>query len=95
VDAAFDTLALHAAAAAIGDFVTEANRYLQATAPWILATRGETERLAIVLQHTLEAACLAAWYYEPFIPRAAREAQQRLSSQPPRVGPPLFPRLSE
>jgi methionyl-tRNA synthetase len=93
VDDAFEALAVHEAAAAIGEFVTVANRYLQTTAPWTLAKRSETERLAVVLEHALEAARLAAWYYEPFIPRAAREAQQRLTSVPPSVGKPLFPRL--
>ncbi len=95
VEAAFDALALSEAVAAIGDFVAEINRYLQITAPWALDKRGENERLGLVLEHTLEATRLAAGYYAPVIPRAAAEAERRLSSSPPTVGEPLFPRLAE
>jgi methionyl-tRNA synthetase len=106
---AFQSLAVHEALIAIGDFVREANRYLDATAPWHLAKQSDTERLGVVLSHAVEAARLAAWYYAPFIPRAAAEAHCRLAGTPPLpgggafgprthesaiVGPPLFPRVS-
>ena len=106
VDAAFEALALHEAVAAVGDFVGQANRYLEITAPWSLAKQGLTARLELVLDHAVEAARLAAWYYAPIIPRAAAEAHQRLAGTPvasghgtfqprPRgnvtFGPPLFP----
>jgi methionyl-tRNA synthetase len=90
---AFERLALHEAAAAIGTFVKQANRYLEATAPWLLARNGDSERLGVVLRHAIHAARLAAAEYEPFIPRAAQEAQLRLSASPPRIGAPLFPRV--
>ena len=101
---AIDGLALHEALAAIHEFVRDTNRYVDTTAPWTLT--GD-DRLGIVLDHVVEAARLAAWYYAPFIPRAATEAHQRLSGTPPavgggsfratvraqvEVGPPLFPR---
>ena len=107
VASAFEALAVHAAVAAIGDFVSEANRYLEITAPWTLAKPGSSPRLELVLDHAVEAARLAAWYYAPIIPRAAAEAHQRLAGVPvehgsgtfqpaPRgavtFGPPLFPR---
>jgi methionyl-tRNA synthetase len=108
VEAAFETYLLHAAAAAVGEFVTQGNRYLERTTPWLLARQGATDRLAMVLGHAVEAARLAAWHYAPIIPRAASEAHVRLSGGTLRpgggtfgavgvqtvvTGPPLFPRL--
>jgi methionyl-tRNA synthetase len=107
---AFDKLALHEAAGAVGSFVSEVNRYVDGTAPWTLARNGESERLELVLDHLVEAARLAAWHYAPIIPRASAEAHCRLAGAPPapgggvfdvkrrasvKVGPPLFPRLAE
>jgi methionyl-tRNA synthetase len=107
---AFERLALHEAAAAVGAFVSDVNRYVDATAPWTLARAGQRRRLSIVLAHIVEATRLAAWYYAPIVPRAATEAHCRLAGTPPapgggvfapeprapvRVGPPLFPRLAE
>jgi methionyl-tRNA synthetase len=104
---AFDALAIHEAAAAVGSFVSEVNRYIDSTTPWTLARDGNTERLSAVLAHIVESTRLAAWYYAPIIPRAAAEAHCRLAGAPPapgggvfeparphvvRVGPPLFPR---
>jgi methionyl-tRNA synthetase len=108
VTAAFESLALHDAAAAVGAFVRQANRYVESTAPWSLAREGAFDRLGVVLDHALEAARLAAWCYAPILPRAATEAHCRLAGSPPSpgggtfdtarprpevfVGPPLFPR---
>jgi methionyl-tRNA synthetase len=109
VEAGFDGLALHAAVGAVGAFVTHANRYIELTAPWRLAKQGSSGQLELVLEHVVEAARLAAWYYAPIIPRAAEAAHQRLAGGSPGVGggcfeprarrvvdvgPPLFPRRS-
>lgn len=93
VDEAFAAVALHEAAAAIGDFVRSANRYLEQTAPWILAKHGDSDRLALVLQHAVNAARIAATQYAPFIPRASAEALRRLEANV--MGAPLFPRLAD
>jgi methionyl-tRNA synthetase len=107
VQAAFEALAVTEAVAAVGAFVGQANRYLEITAPWVLAKQGQTERAEVVLDHVVEAARLAAWYYAPFIPRAAADAHLRLAGTPPcadggtfdatrrgkvSFGAPLFPR---
>ncbi len=104
IEAAFDTLALHEAATAVGEFVRAVDRYLDATEPW---KQRDPERLATVLDHVVEATRVAAWYYAPFIPRAALEAHCRLIGTPPvpdggafearprgtvRTGEPLFAR---
>ena len=88
------TFALHEAVAAVGDFVGDINRYLEATAPWTLAGRGDTAQLGSVLRCAIEATRTAAKYYAPIIPRASAAALERLESDPPRHGPPLFPRLA-
>jgi methionyl-tRNA synthetase len=110
VSEAFETLALHEAAAAVGSFVSDVNRYIDATAPWTLARDGDTRRLSVALAHVVESTRLAAWHYAPIIPRAATEAHCRLAGTPPApggdvfdptrpgavsVGPPLFPRLAQ
>jgi methionyl-tRNA synthetase len=93
VSAAFESLALHEATAAINNFVNQVNRYIDTTAPWVLAKQGDSARLACVLEHVVCAARLAAQYFEPIIPRAAAEAQRRLKDwRAVDVGPPLFPR---
>jgi methionyl-tRNA synthetase len=89
---AFDALAPHQAAAAVGDLVREVNRYLQASAPWDLAKAGQTERAQAVIGDAVTATRLAAELYLPFIPRASAEALRRFAASPPEVGPPLFPR---
>jgi methionyl-tRNA synthetase len=110
VPRAFESFAPHEAVAAVGTFVGQANRYLETTAPWILAREGAADRLTVVLSHAVEAARLAAWYYAPIIPRAAAEAHLRLAGGPvvsdggtfgalgrPKsvvTGPALFPRMS-
>ena len=107
---AFEQLALHEGTAAIGDFVREANRYLETTTPWLLARDKDTARLRVVLAHALEAARLAAWYYAPVLTHAAAEAHCRIAGTLPlpgqgsfgaararddvEVGPPLFPRVA-
>ena len=93
VDESFAALALHDAVAAVGEFVRSTNRYLALTAPWTLTSRGDADRLAVVLEHAVQAARVAARQYLPFIPRAAAEALRRLDAS--EVGPPLFPRLAE
>ena len=82
VEAAFEALALHEAVTAIGDFVGQANRYLEITAPWSLARQGASARLELVLDHAVEAARLAAWYYSPIIPRAAAAPAPPLTDSP-------------
>jgi methionyl-tRNA synthetase len=109
VEVAFESLALHEATGAIGGFVRAANRYIDATAPWTLAKQGDFERLGLVLDHAVEAARLAAWYYSPVLTRSAVEAHRRLTGSPPwagqghfslaargpvAVGEPLFPRMA-
>ncbi|MBV9172599.1 MAG: methionine--tRNA ligase, partial [Chloroflexi bacterium] len=78
VSEAFDRFALHEAARSISAFVREANRYIDTTAPWDLVKRNDGARVACVLSHLLEAARVAAWYYTPFLPRAATEAHRRI-----------------
>jgi methionyl-tRNA synthetase len=107
VSQAFETLALHEAAGAVGSFVSDVNRYIDATAPWTLARDGDSQRLSVALAHIVESTRLAAWHYAPILPRAASEAHCRLAGTPPApggdvfnpdrrgevsVGPPLFPR---
>jgi methionyl-tRNA synthetase len=89
---AFEALAPHEAAVAIGEFVGQVNRYLQSASPWDLARSGQTQRAQAVIGEGVTATRVAAKLYAPFIPRASAEALRRLAASPPEVGPPLFPR---
>jgi len=86
---AFARFALHEAVGAVSDFVRDINRYLEQTQPWHLS---DLEARGAVVAEVVAATTQAARLYEPFIPRAASEAQRRL--QCAEVGDPLFPRYS-
>ena len=84
VDEAFGRLVLHEAVGAVGELVREINRYLEATKPW---QSDDPEAVREAVAATVHAAHL----YEPFLPRAAKEAQRRLDAH--EVDLPLFPRI--
>jgi methionyl-tRNA synthetase len=90
VDAAVDAFLLDDAAAAIGEVVDHANRYLERAAPWRLA-RTDPAAAAAALHAPLEVARVAAAELAPFVPRVARTITERLRG--PEPGSPPIPRL--
>lgn len=79
-----ENLAVNAALNAVFDVITAINRYLEQSAPWTLAKKGETERVDTVLYHAAEALRLTAVLLQPVMPEKTAELWRRLGWQPPR-----------
>ncbi|MBX6771928.1 MAG: methionine--tRNA ligase [Chloroflexi bacterium] len=107
MDRAFEALDFMAAADAVRDVVTRANRYIEEMAPWQLA-RTNQDRLATVLYTLVEAERLIAVALWPFMPAASDRMLDQLglrgqtstawgvTAPSTRVSPqprPLFPRI--
>ena len=78
-----ENLAINAALSAVFDVFAEINRYLERSAPWTLAKKGEMERTATVLYYAAEALRLATVLLQPVIPEKTTELWRRLGWQPP------------
>lgn len=72
-----DTLALHKALIAVWDVISKVNKYIDATAPWVLA-KSDRERLATVINHIFEVLRIVAGLLWPFIPGSAEKLQSQL-----------------
>src|SRR5207245_8993212 len=68
---AMDALALEQGAAQWMELAAHANRYIEETAPWKLAQRGQDAELDTVLANLARTAARLAVLAAPFIPRAA------------------------
>ena len=82
-----DAFALHAALEAIFELVSAANRYADASAPWRLAKRRDSEesadlRLRRVLANLCESLRVVAVLIAPFLPEAATRLLERLGLPP-------------
>lgn len=83
-DAGFRSLLLHEAISGLWRFVGDANRFVDAEQPWVLAQAAKTgdtqsqARLAGVLGDLLEACRLITFAAAPFIPASAPRAAEQL-----------------
>jgi methionyl-tRNA synthetase len=96
VDAAVEDFDLRRATGAIVQTVTDANRYIEATAPWTLAREGATEALDTVLGVLVETCRVVAAELAPFVPGLAGRLRHQFEPAPDgRLPPPepVFPRL--
>ncbi|MEM9875705.1 MAG: methionine--tRNA ligase [Myxococcota bacterium] len=73
-----DAMAPHRALDAIWELVGAANTYVDQTAPWALAKRGETERLHRVTYHVLESLRWLSVMIAPFMPGTAAALRAQL-----------------
>jgi methionyl-tRNA synthetase len=96
IAAAVGALHLHVALAAIIEYATLVNRYVDAHAPWKTAKDPATAPQA---RTTLHYACRAlreiAHLLAPFLPTAAQRIAERLDAAPIARGDALFPRLEK
>lgn len=97
VDKAMDNLAFSDALGAIWNLVSSANVYIEKQAPWSLAKKGETDKLAVVLSTLVQALKVAADNLTPFMPETAQKilVQLNLGGEKIAKGDPLFPRLQK
>ncbi len=69
--AALDKVSFNEALAAVWQAISEANRYVDATAPWTLDKAGDIDRLSTVLYNGVEAVRLISLLIYPFMPATA------------------------
>lgn len=79
-EAAFSSLAIHAACELAINAVKDTNKFLTDAAPWNL--KDDTRRKMVIVRSTLEAVYLAAHFLAPFIPATAAVIFQRLGTPP-------------
>jgi methionyl-tRNA synthetase len=95
VDAAMQALQPHLALAAIAEYASAVNRYVDGRAPWKTAKDPATAPEA---RRTLHFACAAlreiATLLAPFIPVASQRILDKLAAAPITRGDPLFPRVT-
>ncbi len=88
-----DTLTPHRALDSIWELVGAANTYVDQTAPWALAKKGDTERLGRVAYNVLEALRWLSVMIAPFMPEKAAGLRTQLGIEglSPREGDDLWP----
>jgi methionyl-tRNA synthetase len=91
IDDALGDAHYRAAADALWEVVTEANRFVSATRPWEQPANGE--RLDGVLVVLLEACARIAHELHPFLPDAAARIEVALERRDPELGRSLFRKL--
>ncbi|MDT8719626.1 methionine--tRNA ligase [Clostridium sp. 19966] len=80
VDKAIDKLRIPEALDIIWDLVGRANKYIDETAPWILAKdEAKRERLGTVLYNLVEALRFVAALVSPFLPTTAKKINEQLN----------------
>ncbi|MDD5382234.1 MAG: methionine--tRNA ligase [Candidatus Margulisbacteria bacterium] len=95
VGKALDKLAFSDALEGIWAVIVNSNIYIEKTAPWSLAKKGETDRLAFVLGKLVKAIEVVAKELAPFMPETSKRimAQLNLGGEKVAKGEPLFPRI--
>lgn len=82
--------AFHKALMAVWEIINHVNKYIDETAPWVLA-KSDRERLGTVIAHILETLRIVSGLIWPFMPQSAEKIQMQLGL--PRSGRDLM--LSE
>ncbi|WP_341278287.1 methionine--tRNA ligase [Paenibacillus sp. FSL H8-0537] len=83
VEAAMENMEFSVALAAIWQFVSRTNKYIDETQPWTLAKdEGKRAELAAVMQHLAEALRITSIMLQPFLTHAPRELWKQLGIQP-------------
>jgi methionyl-tRNA synthetase len=75
---AVEALAVNEGVAQVFEVVSEINRYLERTAPWLRAKEGERERAGTILYCAAEALRLCACLLHPVMPEKTQEVVHRL-----------------
>jgi len=72
-----EKLALHKALMVVWEVIGKVNKYIDATAPWVLA-KSDQERLSTVINHIFDALHIVGGLLWPFIPESAEKLQSQL-----------------
>jgi methionyl-tRNA synthetase len=83
VEAHMPEFAFHKAIAAIWEFINHLNKYIDVTAPWVLAKNPSTQRqLAVVIYNLLESLRIISGLIYPIMPDTAAAMQKHLGLNP-------------
>ncbi len=72
-----ESLGFHKALMAVWDLIGKLNKYIDTTAPWVLA-KSDRDRLATVMHHLIEPLRIVAGLIWPFMPGTAETLQEML-----------------
>ncbi|NIP39621.1 MAG: methionine--tRNA ligase [Candidatus Dadabacteria bacterium] len=73
-----DEVAFSKALFSIWEFITYVNKYIDDTAPWSLAKKGQTDRLAAILYNCCESIRIISILISPFMPQTAADIWAKL-----------------
>ena len=94
VAGAFEALQLHVALAAVIEYASRVNRYIDGRAPWKTAKEeGTAAQARATLHHACRALNEIARMLAPLLPETARRITAKLAAAPISQGEPLFPRV--
>ncbi|MCK5390945.1 MAG: methionine--tRNA ligase [Deltaproteobacteria bacterium] len=83
VEKEMDEMAFHKALVSLWDFIGDVNKYVDESAPWILAKEKNEERLGTVLWTIVQAIGVVTILIYPFMPESAEKIWERLGSSQP------------
>jgi len=83
VEKEMDEMAFHKALVLLWDFIGDVNKYVDQSAPWILAKEKNEERLGTVLWTIVQAIGVVTILIYPFMPESAEKIWERLGSSQP------------
>jgi methionyl-tRNA synthetase len=84
VDACMNQLAFNRALASVWELIGLLNKYIDETAPWVLAKdTAQRERLATVMVGILEALRLVSVLLSPFMPESGEKMWQAIGGEKP------------
>jgi len=83
VEKEMDDIAFHKALVSLWDFIGDVNKYVDESAPWILAKEKNEERLGTVLWTIVQAIGVVTILIYPFMPESAEKIWERLGSSQP------------
>jgi methionyl-tRNA synthetase len=82
VDENIENYNLSAALVSIWKFISEADKYIELTKPWVLAKEEKTEELNWVLYGLLDSIHQIAWMINPFLPGTSIKIAKALNIEP-------------
>jgi len=91
-DRCVDKMAFSEALENVWKLISFANAYIEQEAPWVLAKKGETEKLSCVLFNLYETLRIVAIFVSPFMPNSSLKIWQQLNlpQEPEKFAPVPF-----
>ncbi|HHC24814.1 MAG TPA: methionine--tRNA ligase [Desulfobacterales bacterium] len=82
-EASMEVFAFHKAVAAVWEFISQMNKYIDVTAPWVLAKKKSSRKeLEVVIYNLLEGLRIISGLIYPIMPETASDMQKHLGMDP-------------